>query len=89
MTLLKQAENLLLKFAENMEIGKLSVYSLVKNMSLKLDYQKGHAAGGSRRALASDPSQGIKLVSISQLVHFSNTIQCGNPADKQRIRARD
>ena len=44
MTLLKQAENLLLKFVENMEIGKLS---LVKNMSLKLDYQKGHAAGGS------------------------------------------
>ena len=41
MTLLKQAENLLLKFVENMEIGKLS---LVKNMSLKLDYQKGHAA---------------------------------------------
>ena len=46
MTLLKQAENLLLKFVENMEIGKLSLYSLVKNMSLKLDYQKGHAAGG-------------------------------------------
>ena len=44
MTLLKQAENLLLKFVENMEIGKLSLYSLVKNMSLKLDYQKGHAA---------------------------------------------
>ena len=29
----------------------------------------------------------IKLVSISQLVHFSVTIRCGNPAE--RIRTRD
>ena len=29
-----------------------------------------------RRALASDQSQAIKLVNISQLVHFSNTIRC-------------
>ena len=39
--------------------------------------------GLHRRALASDQSQAIKLVNISQLLHFSNTIRCGNPAENK------
>ena len=33
--------------------------------------------------LDTDPSQAIKLAGISQLAHFSNIIQCGNPAENR------
>ena len=62
----------------------LDFYPESSNLKLRFDKTSSLSfRSWGRRALASDQSQAIKLVNISQLVHFSNTIRCGNPAENK------
>merc|ERR1711873_24682 len=55
----------------------LDFYPVSSNLRLRFDKTSSLSfRSWGRRALASDQSQAIKLVNISQLVHFSITIRC-------------
>ena len=59
----------------------LDFYPPSSNLELRFDKTSSLSfRSWGRRALASDQSQAIKLVNISRLLHFWNTIQCSSPS---------